>query len=687
MSPEILDMALLALENLFNTQRMAFLLLGVVCGLMLGVIPGLGGLIGLTLLLPLTFDMDPYTGLAFLMGLSAVSATSDSIPAILFGVPGTVASAATVVDGHPMARNGEAGRALGAAFTASVIGGLFGAIILFFATPVLRSAILSIAKPEMLAVVIFGISLAATLSGKYLGRGLLIAIFGLLLGTVGQSKSGDLRWTLDSLYLYGGFHIVPVTLGLFAIPEIFDMLLSRQSIATKKVDHISVSDQMLGARDAIKNWFLVLRCSAIGAGLGAIPGIGATIIDWVAYGHAYKTCKGADKTFGTGDVRGVLASEASNNAKEGGSLVPTIAFGVPGSASMALILAALLMQGIVPGPDMLGPKLDVTYTLVWSIAIANVFGALICLMLANQFAKLATVKIELLGPLVLTVIVIGAFQGSNQWGDLGVLLFFAVIGLILKRLEWPRPPIILGVVLSTILEDNAFIVANVYGWDWLARPIALSIVLLTFASLFTKPILKVLKSSLKTQDQTHSRATYQFTIQSSEIPHAIVLISLIALFTYALGSMGDWDFRSSLLPETLSLLGLILGACLFAALFVHKSEMPTTKNTSSLDKHTGDLPAVAHLQYVMNLSPIMMWLGGYICSALVIGLLPASSIALGIFLKIYSRYSWPKVAAITLLMSAFCYSIFHLVLEVSWAYSLLGDSFPQLRSIPFLNIL
>ncbi|CAN0554228.1 unnamed protein product, partial [Laminaria digitata] len=307
------------------------------------------------------------------------------------------------------------------------------------------------------------------LSGGSPLKGLAGACIGLMVATAGDDpQTGTLRWTFDSLYLWDGLPVVPLALGLFAIPELADMAITKQSIKVKDGEKQDARfGQIEGIKDTFKNWFLVLRCASIGAALGAVPGIGASVIDWIAYGHAARTEKGAPQTFGKGDVRGVIASESSNNAKEGGALVPTIAFGVPGSASMALIVGAFLIHGLVPGPEMLTTRLDVTYTLVWSVAIANVLGAGICFAFANQLAKVALIRIGVLAPVVLAITYIGAFQGSRQWGDIYALLLFGVVGWIMKRLRWPRPPLILGFVLGGLVERYMFISVERYGADWL----------------------------------------------------------------------------------------------------------------------------------------------------------------------------------------------------------------------------
>jgi len=256
--------ALQALDILFTWERMGFLFIGVIIGLVLGVIPGLGGLVGLSLLLPFTFDMDAYTALAMMMGLSAVTVTSDTIPAVLFGVPGTVGSAATILDGYPMARKGEAGRAYGAAFTSSVVGGLWGALLLGVSIPILRPLMLEIGSPELLSFCVFGLSLASVLSGGSLLKGLAGALIGLLIATAGDDpQTGTLRWTFDSLYLWDGLPVVPLALGLFAIPELGDLAIQQKSISVEGEDTEIHDSQLTGVKDVLDNWWLVIRCATI----------------------------------------------------------------------------------------------------------------------------------------------------------------------------------------------------------------------------------------------------------------------------------------------------------------------------------------------------------------------------------------------------------------------------------------
>ena len=448
MQPDMIASAVHALHLLLEPARLMFLFLGVLIGLAIGVLPGLNGIVGMAMLIPFTYNLDEYTAFALLLGMAAVITSSDFITAVLFGVPGHVGAAATVIDGHAMAKKGEAGRAFGAGFASSLAGGIVGAIVLAVSIPILRPIMLSIGSPELLAFTLFGMSMVATLSGRAPLKGLTAAGLGLMIAMVGsRAQSGTLRWTFDWLYLWDGVPLIPATLGIFALPELAELAVSRKRIAGDNAPNINLSSQWEGVRDVARHWWLVLRCGVLGVGLGAIPGIGSAVIDWIAYGYAQRTEKNSE-TFGTGDVRGVIAPESSNNAKEGGHLVPTIAFGVPAGASMAILLGAFLMHGLTPGPDMLTKHLDLTYMIVWSLTLAHVMGAIICLACSRWLAQISRIRPEILLPVIIALVFVAAFEGEHDWGDLYLLLGFGIVGWIMKRLGWPRPPMVLGIVVG-----------------------------------------------------------------------------------------------------------------------------------------------------------------------------------------------------------------------------------------------
>ncbi len=628
--------------------------------------------------------MDPYTALAFLMGLSSVVVTSDTITTVLLGVPGTVGSAATIMDGYPMARNGEAGRAFGAAFSASAIGGLFGAFLLAISIPILRPVLLEIHTPEMLGFCIFGLSIAASLSGGAPLKGLAGVCLGLLIATTGDDpQTGTLRWTFDLLYLWDGVGVIPLALGLFALPELADLAIQRTSIA-RPIGNGGVAEpdtrmsQMTGVRDTLENWWLTLRCAAIGSMLGAVPGIGTAVVDWVAYGHAARTEKGAADSFGKGDVRGVIASEAANNAKEGGSLVPTIAFGVPGSASMVLILGALLVHGLVPGPEMLTTRLDVTYTLVWSVALANVLGAGICFLFAHQLARVARVRIGVLAPVVLAIVFLGAYQGAHAWGDLHALIAFGVLGWVMKRLRWPRPPLLLGFVLGEVVEGYLFISFQLYEWAWMLRPMVLAA--------FAVALYGVVRHAMRQRGARRASATGEAPPRRRVAAGDLVFDIVVALiFAYALWISAEWELGARLMPRTIAWAGLGFIAGRVALELWAGGGAPEAAAGAHFDNVTdfGELSqrTIAHraLRY-------LAWCLFLLGAAWIIGLLPALAFFLIGYMRFEGGERWSRALAISLALWVFCYVLFHTLLRVPWPPSVIGDLFPALRSVASINL-
>ena len=681
------EMAISAAGIVFDPSRLMFVALGVVIGLSLGVIPGLSGIVGLSLLLPFTFDMDPYTALAFLVGLQAVVATSDTIPAVLFGVPGTVGSAATILDGHPMAKQGLAARAFGAAFSASVLGGLLGAVFLAFSIPLLRPFILSFGSPELLAFCIFGLSLIGVLSGGNPLKGLAAAGIGLVIATTGEEPNTAVeRWTFGSLYLLDGIPIVPLALGLFALPELADMAIARRNLPDEG-PAAAGHGQLAGIRDTLSNLPLVLRGSAIGSVLGAVPGIGAPVIPWIAYGHALRSEKGAAETFGKGDVRGVIAAESSNNAKEGGALVSTIAFGVPATAAMALLLGAFLIHGLSPGPDMLTTRLDVSYTLVWTVAIANVLGCAICFAFARQLAGIARIRIGILAPVVLSIVFIGAFQATRQWGDIIALLGFGLLGWAMKRVDWPRPPLLLGLVLGGLLERYMFISFQRYGIDWLSRPIVIGVFAVTLYSLL-KPVVTNL---IRRRRETAGAVRFAFN-RDAVGPATWFNGAVIVLFAACIVGSWQWDMGAKLVPQVVGWIGLALsGWQLTWSLFVTEAK-PTAASpgqasaeTQSFDTGSdfGDLPTAEVRRRTLRYFGWCLFILG---AATVVGLLPAMLVFLIAYLRLEARERWPLTLAVALGVWAASYFLFHQLLRIPWPAAYLGDWVPVLRASGLTNL-
>ena len=680
----MLDAAWHALLAMSDPVRLGFLFLGAVLGLILGILPGIGGVAGTAILIPFTYGMDPITAFAFLLGLASTTATGDPIPAILFGIPGGAGSAATVLDGLPMARRGEAGRALSAAYMSSLMGGLFGAALMAVSLPLIRPLVLAVGSPELLALAVLGISMVAVLSGNTPLRGLAAGCFGLMLAMVGTDpQTGTQRWTLDSVYLWEGVPLIPVVLGLFALPELCDLAISRTAISGKMFE--VKGGQWTGAKDCFHHWWLILRCSWIGSFFGAIPGIGAAIIDWLAYGHALRTEKGAQQSFGTGDVRGVIASESANNAKEGGALVPTIAFGVPGSAGMAVLIGAFSLHGMIPGPDMLTKHLDVTYSMVWSIALANIVGAGLCYLFSAKFALLATLRYTLILPSVLSIVYVGAFGGSRQWGDLFVLMLFGALGWIMKQLKWPRPPLLLGVVLGDVFERYMFISVERYGWDWLTRPMVA--VLFGFALVgLLRPLLQDWKAQGGVRGMLGEFGAPVW--RASQILYALLIILVGLMLWQASG----WNSSARIVP---SILGTACLLCLIAsaanAVFRRPLPLPDLQQLAQsqvaqkihmdLASSTGDLPP----RLVMRRGAIFFaWLAGFMASMALIGLIPTVLVFVVAYMRLENREPWKLVLPQAVVLVAFFYLVFDQLLNMAWPETLLGTWFPVLKAIPSL---
>jgi TctA family transporter len=467
----------------FMWPTFGYMLIGIVIGFIVGILPGLGGAVTLALMLPFTFKMTPVEAFAFLLGMLSVTATTGDITSILFGVPGEVISAALVVDGHPMAKLGQAGRALGAALMSSLVGAIIGAFALAAAIPFVRPLVLSFGSPEFFMLTILGISFVAALSSGQVLKGLATGGLGLMLATIGQDpQSGVQRYTFGQLHFWDGVGLVPVAVGLFAIPEIVDLAIKGTSIAEQKLGKIG--GVMEGVKDTFRHWSLTLRCSLVGTFAGIIPGLGGSVAQWLAYAHAVQTSPNKER-FGKGAIEGVLGPGAANNSKEGGNLIPTIAFGVPSSISMAILLGAFLIQGIVPGPAMLTTRLDLTMSFVWLIVVSNVITVAACFLFIDQIAKITFIRGALLIPSILLLVYIGAFAEKNAPLDLTTLLIFGLIGLVMTKLDWPRPPLVLGLVLGRLAENYLFLSYARYEYAFLARPGVMILIVLCAISIFS----------------------------------------------------------------------------------------------------------------------------------------------------------------------------------------------------------
>lgn len=454
---------------------MGLILLAIPIGMFFGAVPGLGGKLGIVLLIPFVFGMTPLAGGVFLLAMHAVVHTGGSIPSILFGVPGTGPDAATIVDGYPMAQRGEAGRALGASLGASGVGGIIGALFLAAMLPILRPVVLAFSPAEFFLLALFGITFIAMLSGKSLIKGIAVGFLGILVSLIGlDPHSGSQRFTFDFLFLWDGVSVVAAVLGMFAIPEMISLGVKGGSIAEVKgkAARYDMGQVIDGIMDVFRHPWLTIRTSIMGAAIGAIPGLGGDAASWLCYGHAVQTCKNPEN-FGKGDVRGVIAPETANNSKEGGALLPTLFFGVPGSSGMAILIGAFVMLGIQPGPQMALTGMNLVWSLIWALALANFLSVFVFLAMAPMFSLLVFVRGTLLIPFVLVLAFLGAYLSEAAWENIVLLVGLGVLGYFLKKHGWPRPPFVIGLVLGKIAEDSIHKALAIWGPTFFMRPLSL----------------------------------------------------------------------------------------------------------------------------------------------------------------------------------------------------------------------
>ena len=463
------------------------LMAGVCVGLFFGIMPGLGGKLGLVFLIPFTFGMEPIAGAVFLLAMHSVVHTSGAIPSILFGIPGTGPDAATIIDGFPMAQKGEAGRALGATLFASGIGGLIGAIFLSLMLPFAGPIVLAFSPAEFFLLALLGIAFIAALSGKSLLKGLIVGLFGLMVSFIRLDPlTAESRYTYGQLFLWDGIDAVTAVIAIFAIPEIIFLAVKLETgfAAQRAGNNYDFRSVWEGCLDVFRHWSLTLRTSIIGAVIGLIPGLGGDVATWVCYGHAVQSSKSPER-FGKGAVEGVIAPETANNSKEGGALLPTLFFGVPGSASMAILLGALVSLGIQPGPQLAENGSNLVWILIWTLALANILAVALLLACAPWFSRLASIRPQLLVPFVVVLSLLGSYLGAGAWQNFIVLLILGGIGYLLKKYDWPRPPFVVGIVLGPIAETSLHKAMMIWGPGFLLRPLSLvmiALIVVTIAS-------------------------------------------------------------------------------------------------------------------------------------------------------------------------------------------------------------
>ncbi|MEH8044476.1 tripartite tricarboxylate transporter permease [Gallibacterium anatis] len=491
-----MDIVWSALGNLANIELLIWIMVASIGGILIGSLPGLNATTGVALILPFTITMDPISASTIMLTIYCAATFAGAITAILINTPGTSASATTCLDGYPLAQRGEAGRALGIATVSSGIGGIISVICLMIAAPLLADIAYKFSPPEYLTLTIFAISMLATVGNSSVLKNLLSGLLGILIATIGVDPLTTIdRFTFGVSALYEGINLVPMMIGIFGISELF-IQISRSSITGNlvKMDKIKLPSYS----DYKRIWKTILRSTGIGTFIGILPAEGATVASIVGYNEAKRWSKRPEE-FGNGSIEGIAGSEAANNAATGGSMVPSLALGIPGSPTAAVIVAGLMIHGINPGPNLFIENGEAVYTIFWSMLLANIIFFIIGLAGAKLFARITFIPTSILWPMVFVFCIVGAYAVNLSVVDVYVALIFGVLGYLMRLFGFSVIPLTIGLILGGVLELRLGQTITMVKGNWwliLERPISVFFILATVL-VFTMPIIKIYWNKIK----------------------------------------------------------------------------------------------------------------------------------------------------------------------------------------------
>jgi TctA family transporter len=575
--------------------------LGVVVASFFAAAPGIGGLLLLSLLMPYAMTLDPFAFIALIFGAATVGNTANTFTSVLIGVPGGSGSQATILDGYPLAKMGQANRALGAAFFGSLVGAIIGALAFIISLPFFKPLVLSLGSPEFLMMVLLGLSAVAILGGKQPVRGLVSATVGMSIALIGtDARTGIERFTFGTSYLWDGVSLIIIAMGMFAVPEMVDLFRRKTSVA--EMEPLE-GGQWQGVKDVFTHWWLVVRSSIVGVWVGVLPGLGSSVADWFAYAHAMQTEKNTEN-FGKGDIRGVIAPESANNAKEGGDLIPTLLFGIPGGSSMAIILIGMTAVGIQPGTAILTHQAPYMYATIWTLVIANTLATLLSMAFTKQFCKACMVPYYYMIPSVFLFCIVGAYGNELDLNDLVALLVFSALGIVMRRYGWPRPPLLVAVVLGAQVQQYLWLSVDRYGLEWMTFPSVIILALLIVATV-AYPFIRNYRAGRKMMDMDvlHELA------RSQEKGSLIMSCALVAIFLGMIAMGTRWPLRASLPVYFIAGLGLFL-----TSIQIIRDIM-----TMRAQRRAGHLPTPFTREENLLEFNAWLWLAGLVASCWLIG--------------------------------------------------------------------
>ena len=490
---------LAGLTTLTDPTLIFLLLCATLGGVIIGALPGLNATTGAALLLPFTLTMDPVPAIALLTAIYCSATFAGAITAILINTPGTSASATTCLDGYPMAQRGEAGRALGLAVVSSTVGGVFSVLVLMACAPILARAAYNFAPPEYFALTLFGLSMLISVGGGSAIKNLISGAFGILLATVGTDLLTSVkRFTFDSPHLYDGIGFVPVMIGVFGISE----LITQASRLNEKRERVIMNAIKLPSKEDYRRvWKTILRSSGIGTFIGVLPAEGATVASMIGYNEAKRWSEKPEE-FGKGSPEGIAGSEAANNSATGGAMVPTLALGIPGSPTAAVILAGLLVHGLRPGPTMFTDQAEFAYAIFWSMLFVNLLFLLVGLYGARAFARVTLIPVTVLWPCVFIFSIVGAYALDQSMFDVWIAIAAGILGYFMRMYGFSVVPLAIGLILGGMLEQRlgqSMVMLDEKWWLMLSRPISLFFFILTALALFGRPVFQLINRTKATE--------------------------------------------------------------------------------------------------------------------------------------------------------------------------------------------
>jgi TctA family transporter len=648
--------------GILQTKPLVLMTVAVIASSIFAAMPGVGSSTLLAMSLPYAMTLQPMECIALLFGITIISNTANTFPSVLIAVPGGAGSQATIVDGHPMARKGEANRAFGAAYMSSLLGGLIGGAVFLAALPIVTPLVLLLGSPELMMLVLWGLSAVGILSGNTPIKGLMAAAFGLGLALIGtETRTGIERFTFGDYYLWDGIHVAIIGLGLFGVPELIDLSVRRSSISQTGT---LGSGLWQGVKDTFKNWWLVIRCSIIGVWIGILPGLGSSVADWFAYAHAAQTEKNTEN-FGKGDVRGVIAPESSNNAKEGGALIPTMFFGIPGSTSMALVLVAFAAVGIVPGEPMISGSKHLIFAMILVVVLSNILATGLSMGLANTFAKVSILPYYIIVPMTLIFTIAAAYGVNFTYGDLVALVVMSFIGFFMRRYGWPRPPVLVAVVLGPQLQTYLWLSVDRYYLDWMLFPGVIVIFLVIVGTIFM-PMWKNRKSAKMSMD--YYLEEDQPKMQS--LGGVVFTLLFLAAMIYALVSALAWPPRASLDVYFVTAIGILL-----ALLQLSVDGWRYWRNPGAADS------PVTGSQVTRFYFEAAAWIAGILALVVLLGFHISFLIVPVAYCRVYGG-GWRLALTLGVIAEAILIGLFDTVISVVWPNPLLlPDLYPWVESL------